>query len=199
MTVTTEERYPDPHNTTYAKTIFGFWVFLLTDFMLFATIFVMYAVLRDSTFGGPSAKELFSLPYSFTQALILLASSFTAGLAGIFAHRKLNHLTLTFFGITFVLGTLFMWMEFAEFARLVAADHSWRNSAYLSAYFTLVGTHGFHVFFALLWTIVLIIPVLIRGLTPVNIRRLTCLRMFWQFLNVVWVFVFTIVYLLGAL
>jgi cytochrome o ubiquinol oxidase subunit III len=102
------------------------------------------------------------------------------------------------FAITFVLGLIFMWMEFSEFSRFIREGNGWQRSAFLSAFFTLVGTHGAHMLFAMVWTIVLLIPVLREGLTSISIRRLTCLRMFWQFLNVVWTFIFTIVYMGGA-
>jgi cytochrome o ubiquinol oxidase subunit III len=193
------DSHSDSEHDTYSKTVFGFWLFLLTDFMLFATIFVMYAVLHDNTFGGPSAKELFSLPHALTQTLILLVSSLTVGLGGISAHRKHKGAAFALFGITFLLGIAFMAMEFSEFIRLLNSGESWHNSAFLSSYFTLVGTHAFHMLFGLLWFIVLLLPVLLRGLTDVNVRRLTCLRMYWQFLNVVWIFIFTVVYLLGAI
>lgn len=194
----TQESYPDSHHDTYSKTVFGFWLFLLTDFMLFATIFVMYAVLQTSTFGGPSAKDLFSLDHALAQTLILLVSTFTVSIGGVYAHRKSKGFVLGLFGFTFVLGLIFLGTEISEFTRLINSGDSWHNSAFLSAYFTLVGTHVFHVVFGLLWFIVLLLPVITQGLTDVNIRRLTCLRMFWQFLNIIWVFIFSVVYLLGA-
>lgn len=194
-----KEKYPDPHHDTYSKTVFGFWLFIITDFMLFATILVMYAVLQNSTFGGPSSKELFSIHHALVQTLVLLVSAATAGLGGVYAHRKEKSLSLGLFVITFALGVLFLGMEISEFLRLVQSGDSWHNSAFLSAYFTLVGTHVFHVVFGLLWFVVLLLPVVVQGLTDVNVRRLTCLRMFWQFVNVVWVFIFTVVYLLGAI
>jgi cytochrome o ubiquinol oxidase subunit III len=192
------EIYPDTHHDVYSKTIFGFWVYLMTDFILFATFFATYAVLHKSTYGGPSSKELFHLPFATTQTLILLTSSFTIGLAGAFAHRKNKKWTVILFLITFLLGIAFMGMEFSEFNRLIEQGDSWRRSAYLSAFFTLVGTHSIHLLFAMLWVIVLLIPVWREGITSVSIRRLTCLRMFWQFLNIIWVFIFTIVYVLGV-
>lgn len=192
------EAYPDGHHDVYSKTIFGFWVYLLTDFMLFATIFATYAVLYKSTYGGPSAKELFYIPFTLVQTLLLLFTSLTSGLGGIFAHRRGKNKTIVFFLITFLLGLAFMWMEYTEFSRLINSGNSWQRSAFLSAFFTLVGTHGLHMIFGLLWIIVLIVPVFKEGITAVSVKRLTCLRMFWQFLNIVWVFIFTIVYLLGV-
>jgi cytochrome o ubiquinol oxidase subunit III len=189
------ESYPDTHHGIHTRTIFGFWLYLLTDFILFASFFATYAVLYKGTYGGPSGRELFHLPVVLLQTFILLTSSFTSGLAGALAHRKNKMGTIILFFITFLLGLAFTWMEFDEFARFVHEGNSWKKSAFLSAFFTLVGAHGIHMCFAMLWVFVLLIPVFREGLTSVNIRRLTCLRMFWQFLNVVWVFIFTMVYM----
>lgn len=195
---TTHENYPDAFHDTYAKTIFGFWVYLMTDFILFGALFATYAVLCDSTFGGPSAKDLFLSSFTLIQTLALLTCSLMAGLAGASAHRKQKNTTLVFFGLTFLLGAIFLGMMMGEFSRLIQAGSTWDRSAFLSAYFTIVGTHGLHVVFGLLWTIFLLVPVFREGVSNVSIRRLTCLRMFWQFLNVVWIFVFSFVYLLGV-
>jgi cytochrome o ubiquinol oxidase subunit III len=192
------ESYPDTHHDVYSKTIFGFWTFLLTDFVLFATFFAAYAVLHDNTYGGPSGREIFRLSFTMVQTVILLTCSFISGLAGAAAHRKNKNWTIVLFGITFLLGIAFMWMEIADFSRLINAGNSWKKSAFLSAYFSLLGTHGIHMVLAILWIIVLIPPVFREGITLPSIRRLTCLRMFWQFLNVVWVFIFTIVYVMGG-
>lgn len=192
------ENYPDTHQDNYSKTIFGFWVYLLTDFMMFATLFAAYIVLQKSTYGGPSGKELFDLPLMLTQTLILLACSCTSGLAGAMAHRNLKNSCIGLLILTFVLGMVFMSIEFADFGRLTSSGNSWQRSAFLSAYFTLIGTHGLHMGFAILWTLVFLWPVLREGLTVTSVRRLTCLRIFWQFLNVVWVFIFSIVYLMGV-
>jgi len=193
------EPYPDAYHDAYAKTIFGFWIYILTDFILFGTLFATYAVLHNNVFGGPSARELFSLPFVFIQTLVLLVCSYTVGMAGAAAHRRDKKLTYLFFGITFLLGVVFTWMGIADFSRLIQAGHDWRGSAFLGAYFTLVGTHTLHMVFALLWIPIFLIPMWKEGLDPVNIRRLTCLKMFWQFLNIVWVFIFSFVYLMGAI
>ena len=192
------ENYPDTHHDVYSKTVFGFWLYILTDFMLFATLFATYAVLRNSTFGGPSARDLFNLDYTLIQTLFFLSSSFTIGLAAAFAHRKKKWATIALFATTFFLGMVFFGMELSEMTKFVREGFGWHKSAFLSAYFTLIGTHALHMAFALLWIIVLIVPVFFEGITPVSIKRLTCLKMFWQFLNIIWVFIFTIVYLIGA-
>jgi cytochrome o ubiquinol oxidase subunit III len=192
------EKYPDVHHDAYSKTVFGFWLYLLTDFILFGALFATYAVLHDSTFGGPSARQLLHPSFALIQTLILLLSSLTVGLGGASAHRNNKKLTLAFFGITFFLGIIFLWLQFNEFGRLVQSGNGWEKSAFLSAYFTLVGTHAVHMIFAALWVIVLCVPLCLDGMTFVSIRRLTCLKMFWQFLNIIWVFIFSFVYLMGV-
>lgn len=193
------EQYPDPHHDNYARTTFGFWVYLLTDFVLFGTFFATYAVLGTSTFGGPAGKEIFHLPCALIQSILLLCCSFTVGLGGAYAHRKDKKRTSAFFGLTFVLGLLFFWMQLGDMSRLYQLGHGWANSAFLSAYYTLVGTFAVHLVFALIWIIVLLVPLWREeSISHVSVRRLTCLKMFWQFLNIIWVFIFTFVYLLGA-
>ncbi len=193
------EHFPDSHHNPYARTVFGFWLYLMSDLILFGALFAAYAVLSHSTFGGPSGRELFRLSFTHIQTLVLLTSSLTAGLAGAAAHRGNKKATISLFGLTFLLGVVFMWMEFSEFSNLVGAGHGWNKSAFLSAYFTVVGTHGLHVLFGLLWIPVLLIPVWREGISHVSVRRLTCLRMFWQFLNIIWIFIFSFVYLMGVI
>jgi cytochrome o ubiquinol oxidase subunit III len=192
------EHYPDVHHDNYSRTTLGFWIYLLSDFVLFGALFATYVVLVNSTFGGPSASDLFRNPFTLLQTFILLVSTLAAGLGGASAHRKQKKPTLVFFSITFVLGVVFMWMQLAEFSQLINAGNSWDRSAFLSAYFTVVGTYTVHIIFGLLWIILLLVPVWREGISHVSIRRLTCLRMFWQFLNIVWIFIFSFVYLLGA-
>lgn len=193
-----EETYPDPHHDVYSKTVLGFWIYLLTDFVLFGVLIATFAVLRNSFFGGPHPSALFHLPYNLIQTLLLLTASFMVGLAGAYAHQGEKKKTLFFFLLTFLFGLAFVLMEHFEFARLIASGNSWTRSGYMSAYFTLLGTHYIHMFFALLWIIVLMIPVIREGIDPTGVKRITCLRMFWQFLNIIWIFIFTIVYLLGV-
>lgn len=181
-----------------SKTTFGFWVYLMTDCVLFASLFATYAVLHTNTFGGPSGKELFSLPFVLTETLILLTSSFTCGLAMVGAAARHKKLVLGGLGATFLLGLAFLGMELGEFIHLVQEGHSWRASGFLSAFFTLVGTHGAHIMVGLLWIIVAMIQIARRGLTPQNSQRLTLLGMFWHFLDLIWIFIFSLVYLLGA-
>jgi cytochrome o ubiquinol oxidase subunit 3 len=179
------------------RTMFGFWSYLMTDCILFSVLFALYLLLHNNTAGGPTTKELYDLPYVMGETFCLLASSFTVGLAMLSLPNK-NKLLFWFF-ITFLLGAGFVAMELIEFTRLVHDGNSWTRSAFLSSFFTLVGTHGCHVSIGLLWMIVLLIPVALHGPTRTSIKRLNCLRMFWHFLDVVWIFIFTIVYLMGAL
>jgi cytochrome o ubiquinol oxidase subunit III len=192
------ENYPDPHHDTYSKTVFGFWIYLLTDFMLFAALFATYAVLSSSTFGGPSARELFDRSFVFYQTLILLTCSLTSGLASAAAHRKEIMWSTVYFGATFVLGLVFLGMEIGDFHRLSQGGNGWNQSAFLSSFYTLLGTHAIHIIFALLWIPILLVPLWRDGITVMCLRRIACLKMFWQFLNIIWVFIFTIVYLLGG-
>jgi cytochrome o ubiquinol oxidase subunit 3 len=179
--------------------VFGFWVYLMTDCILFATLFATYAVLHNSTYGGPGAHELFSLPFALTETLILLTSSFTCGLTMLAVESRDKNKVLMWIGITFLLGVSFIAMEFVEFKHLVQEGNSWQRSAFLSSFFTLVGTHGLHITTGLLWMVVLLVQILRRNLSPAILRRLTCFRLFWHFLDLVWVFIFTIVYLIGML
>lgn len=179
------------------KTLFGFWVYLMTDIVLFATLFATFLVLRDSTAGGPAGAELFSMPFVLIETLILLTSSFTAGLAMLAAHRKNSIQTLVWFGLTFVLGAMFLALELSEFSNLVNEGHGWQTSAFMSAFFTLVGTHGIHITFGLIWMATLMFKLYRSGFGKNTLKRLTMLSLFWHFLDIVWIFIFTIVYLLG--
>lgn len=182
-----------------SKSIFGFWVYLMTDCVLFASLFATYAVLRKSTYGGPGGEELFSLPFVLIETLILLTSSFTCGLAILAARRGIKVQTMQWLGVTFLLGLSFLALELNEFAHLVVDGHSWRASAFLSAFFTLVGTHGLHITIGLSWMVLMMIMVSRSGLTTVNLRRLICLSLFWHFLDIIWIFIFSVVYLLGVI
>jgi cytochrome o ubiquinol oxidase subunit 3 len=184
---------------TTAKTVFGFWVYLMTDCILFASLFAVYAVLRNNTFGGPSGSDLFSLPYVLAETLVLLTSSFTCGLAMLAMQQQRKTQVLGWFAVTFLLGVAFLALELTEFHHLAAEGNSWRRNGFLSSYFTLVGTHGLHITAGLLWMVVLLGKVANNGLTAVNTRRLMLLSMFWHFLDVIWIFIFSIVYLLGAM
>ncbi len=180
-------------------TIFGFWVYLMTDFVLFASLFSVFAVLRSGTFGGPSGVDIFSLPFVFIETCLLLTSSFTAGLSLIAArYGKKIHVVLSLI-VTALLGLAFVAMEVSEFAKLALEGNDWTRSGFLSSYFALVGTHGLHIVLGLIWMIALIVAILRKGLTRSNTRKLVLLSLFWHFLDLIWIFIFTIVYLFGVI
>lgn len=180
------------------KTIFGFWVYLMTDLLMFSVLFATFAVLRNNTFGRPGGTVLFNLPYVFIETMILLTSSFTAGLGVLFANSKNLKGTLVTFGVTFILGLSFLGMEISEFSQLFAGGNTPQKSGFLSSFFTLVGTHGLHITFGLLWMLILMVNIFKKGLIPGNVRKLTLLSLFWHFLDLVWIFIFTFVYLIGV-
>ncbi len=186
-----------PHDTT-AKAAFGFWVYLMTDLVLFATLFATYAVLRNNTASGPAGKDIFDMPYVLVETMLLLTSSFVAGLAMLAVYKKQKNLVLALLVVTFLLGAGFLGMELYEFNHLVQEGHSWRISAFLSAFFTLVGTHGLHILSGLTWLAVLMGQVIRKGITMHTTRRLMLFSLFWHFLDIVWIFIFTIVYLMGV-
>jgi len=197
LAATPAEIKEDVHNDS--KTVFGFWVYLMTDCVLFASLFATYAVLHNNTFGGPSGSELFNLQFVLTETILLLTSSYTCGLAMLAARRGDKRQVLIWFTITFLLGLGFLGMELNEFHHLVQEGNSWRRSGFLSSFFTLVATHGLHITIGLLWIIVLLSQVVQKGLVRPVVRRLTMLSLFWHFLDVVWIFIFTIVYMKGSL
>lgn len=188
---------PRDHNDS--KTFLGFWTYIMTDCVLFATLFATYAVLHTNTYGGPTGKDLFSLPFVLTETLILLASSFACGIAIISARNNQRSHTLIWLIITAVLGLAFLTMEITEFSHLVKDGHDWQASAFLSSFFTLVGTHGLHILAGLIWAVVLVLQIIKKGLNKHVVRRLTLFSLFWHFLDVVWIFIFTVVYLMGAI
>lgn len=179
--------------------VFGFWIYIMTDCILFATLFAAYVVLESGTFGGPTLKQLISLPYVLGETMFLLASSFTYGLVMLSVYKNKRNVALACLLITFLLGLSFVVMEVREFIHLFAEGHSWHISAALSAFFTLVGTHGTHVSIGLIWMALMMFQVWKNGTSPAMAKRLTYLGLFWHFLDIVWIFVFTIVYLMGAI
>jgi cytochrome o ubiquinol oxidase subunit 3 len=171
----------------------------MTDCVLFATLFAVYAVLHVNTFTGPAGWQIFHLPNVLAETLILLTSSFTCGLGMIAVHGKSRFGVIFWFAVTFLLGLAFLGIELTEFAGLLAAGDSWQTSAFLSSFFTLVGTHGLHITLGLIWMAVMIGQVAWEGLTEGVARRLKLLSLFWHFLDIIWIFIFTIVYLFGSL
>ncbi len=199
MTETLTHTHHSHEESNYSRTVLGFWLYLMTDCILFATLFATYAVLHNNTYGGPNSQQLFNLPYALTETIILLVSSFTCGLGVLFARRSLQNWAITLLLITILLGAAFLAMEIHEFYLMYQEGNDWQRSAFLSAYFTLVGTHGLHITSGLLWMIMMIVLILRKGLTFSNRKKLMCLGLFWHFLDVIWIFIFTIVYLMGAI
>lgn len=181
----------------HSKVTFGFWVYLMSDCVLFAGLFATYAVLHTATFGSPGARELFSLPFVLIESMLLLTSSFTCGLMLLAAHHHKKHFVAGWLIVTLLLGLSFVAMELREFAQLISLGHGPSTSAFLSSFFTLVGTHGLHVALGSLWILVLIAHVIVRGLVPGTLRKLACFGLFWHFLDLIWIFIFTFVYLFG--
>lgn len=177
------------------RVMFGFWVYLMTDLLMFGVLFAAYAVLHGNTVGGPSDRDLFSLPLALKETLILLTSSFTCGLGMIAARKGNKNQVFLWFGITFLLGLAFLGYELKEFAELAHEGHTWHTNAFLSSFFSLVGTHGLHITSGLLWMAIVLIYTAKRGLNVHIVRKLALLSLFWHFLDIVWIFIFTIVYL----
>lgn len=181
------------------RTSIGFWVYLMTDCLLFASLFATYAVLQSGTAGGPSGADIFDLPLILTSTIILLVSSLACGVALIGLKRKNVRQIAWGLACTFVLGVAFLAIEMYEFSHLVHEGYGPDRSAFLSAFFTLVGTHGLHILTGLIWLVVLAWVLYKKGLTVKLTRQLTIFGMFWHFLDLVWIFIFTVVYLLGAM
>ena len=197
--VPSNTRLPDTHQDTFSKNVLGFWIYLMTDCLLFASLFATYAVLHRNTFGGPSSNEIFSLSLAFSETMILLFSSFTCGLALLASLKSKNKHVIGWLLISFALGASFIGMELHEFSHLLEEGFSWKLSAFLSSYFALVGTHGLHVSVGLLWMIVIISQLAWQGINTDTFRRLIIFSLFWHFLDVVWIFIFTFVYLMGVI
>lgn len=174
--------------------VFGFWVYLMTDLVIFGVLFATFAVLRTSTFGGPSGRELFHLPFALMETLILLASSFTCAIAMLEVHRGQKKSAIFWFIITFALGVSFLYFEISEFSSFIGKGAGWQRSAFLSSFFTLVGTHGLHISIGLLWMIVAMVRIGVRPLVASSISRIFRMALFWHFLDFVWIFIFTVVY-----
>lgn len=177
------------------RTMFGFWVYLMTDLLMFAVLFAVYAVLSGNTVGGPTGDELFSLSLALGGTLILLTSSFTCGIGMIAARRGDKNQVLVWFGITFLLGLAFLGLELKEFTALIHEGQTPRVNAFLSSFFVLVGVHGLHIISGLLWLGITLVYVIKRGLTAHLVRKLALLSLFWHFLDIVWIFIFTLVYM----
>ncbi len=180
-------------------TLLGFWIYLMSDLFIFASLFACNAVLGTNYAGGPTGSEVFDLPGLAVNTALLLVSSVTFGFAMLEMARKRKRAMLIWLGISGLLAAAFVGLEIHEFATMIAEGAGPQRSAFLSSFFTLVGTHGLHVTVGILWLTVLMVQIGRVGLTEANIRRLRCLSMFWHFLDLVWVGVFSYVYLVGVL
>jgi cytochrome o ubiquinol oxidase subunit 3 len=178
---------------------FGFWIYLMTDLVLFASLFATFAVMSHSYAGGPSGKDLFDLRNVLAETMFLLFSSATYGVVILAMHDGRKEQVLGWLAVTFLLGAGFVFMEVREFHALILDGNGPWRSGFLSAFFTLVGTHGTHVTLGLIWMLVMMMQVFSKGLTTRVRARLVCLSMFWHFLDIVWIGVFTVVYLMGAM
>ncbi|WP_458526889.1 cytochrome o ubiquinol oxidase subunit III [Onishia taeanensis] len=189
----------DDHHDTAGTKIFGFWVYLMSDLVIFGSLFATYAVLLRGTAGGPTPAEIFDLPLILISTFLLLISSFTYGMAVLAMNAGRVAQVQKWLVITFLLGASFIGLEFYEFHHLIHLGFGPDRSAFLSAFFTLVGTHGLHVIFGLVWILVMLVQLKKQGLTDVTRPRIMCLSLFWHFLDIVWICVFSFVYLMGVL
>jgi cytochrome o ubiquinol oxidase subunit 3 len=189
-----EHAHPEGHST-----MLGFWIYLMSDCLIFAILFACYAVLGGNYAAGPAPKDLFELPLVALNTAMLLISSITFGFAVLQMQQGRVRGTQIWLAVTALFGAAFLAIELYEFQHLIHIGATPQRSAFLSAFFTLVGTHGLHVTFGIVWLITLMVQLGKHGLIAANKRRVMCLSMFWHFLDVVWIGVFTIVYLMGML
>jgi cytochrome o ubiquinol oxidase subunit 3 len=183
----------------YEEKAFGFWIYLMSDGVIFALLFATYVVMLGNTAGGPTGKELFSLERAAGETALLLLSSTTFGFAAVALAAADRSRVLLWLVVTVALGLGFLYLEFGEFSGMIAQGAGPDRSGFLSGFFTLVGTHGLHVSIGILWILVMIGQVLIKGLTQPVASRLVRLGLFWHFLDIIWVVIFSVVYLPGVL
>jgi cytochrome o ubiquinol oxidase subunit 3 len=184
--------------STRTVVAYGFWIFIISDITMFSALFAAYAVLSGRTAGGPTAGEVTNLRHVFIETMCLLFSSYACGLGALSAERLRRDRFLIFTVFTFVLGAGFLWIEISDFADMVRVGATPSRSAFLSAFWTLVGMHGAHVTSGLVWLTYMVAQVIAKGLRPHVLRRLLCFSLFWHALDIVWVGVLTVVYLMGV-
>jgi cytochrome o ubiquinol oxidase subunit 3 len=183
----------------YEEKALGFWLYLMSDAIIFALLFATYVVMAPNHAGGPTGKDLFDLGHTFTETMVLLCSSITFGFATVAVGQGARPRVLAWLAVTFLLGISFVFLEIAEFRGMVAQGAGPQRSGFLTAFFTLVGTHGLHVSMGLVWIVIMSLQVVLKGLTPPVTSRLFRLGLFWHFLDIVWIGIFSIVYLPGVL
>ena len=183
----------------YAQRAFGFWLYLMSDAIIFALLFATYAVMVGNTAGGPTGKSVFDLTNTFAETMLLLFSSITFGFATLAMKAGKRAGVLGWLAVTFVLGLSFVGLEIREFTGMIHAGAGPDRSGFLSSFFTLVGTHGLHVSFGLAWILIMASQVAVKGLSVPVISRLSRLGLFWHFLDIVWIGIFSVVYLPGIL
>jgi cytochrome o ubiquinol oxidase subunit 3 len=181
------------------STLLGFWIYLMSDCLVFAVLFATYGVVGGNFAAGPAPKDLFDLSLVALNTSMLLLSSMTYGFAMLSSYRNKVAATQMWLVVTGLFGAAFLGIELYEFAHMIHEGATPQRSAFLSAFFTLVGTHGLHVTFGIVWLITLLVQIGKHGLNRANARRLACLSLFWHFLDVIWIGVFTFVYLMGVL
>lgn len=187
------------HHDPQEMKMLGFWLFLISDLIMFAVFFATFIVLRNNTAGGPTGADLFNMPGVIAETFILLTSSFTSGLAVLAMNRGDKKGLINWLIVTGVLGLAFLGLEIFEFVEMVHAGATITTSAFTGAFFTLVGTHGAHVTFGLVWMFGLLLQLKKRGITPETRGKVMALSLFWHFLDVVWIFLLTVVYLMGVM
>jgi cytochrome o ubiquinol oxidase subunit 3 len=199
----------DPHARPYRRSNpgpaskrivvgYGFWIFLLSDFIMFSAFFAAYAVLSGQTAGGPTGKQLFNLTTVAVETAALLASSFACGMSALAVQTRQTGKVYAASFFTFLFGLVFLGLEIQEFVRMAGEGAGPQRSAFLSSFFSLVGLHGFHVTAGLVWLTVMIGQIATRGFLPTTLRRFLCFALFWHALDIIWVALFTVVYLMGA-
>lgn len=188
----------DTHHNPNERTILGFWMYLMTDGVLFAVLFAVFAVMRKETFGGATIQEVFTYRRILMETLVLLFSSYAVGPLYLAVEKKRLPASIGWMILTLTLGIWFLVMQITDFELLVQQGMGWQKSGFLSAYFTLLGTHTLHVVFGLIWMVVLAAQLILWDFHPLMLRRFFCLKLFWQFIYFVWIFVFTFVYLMSA-
>jgi cytochrome o ubiquinol oxidase subunit 3 len=188
-----------PEADVYEEKAFGFWLYLMSDAVIFALLFATYVVMAPNHAGGPTGKDLFNLSRTFAETMLLLLSTLTFGFASVAVRLGRRPQVLGWLGVTFVLGAAFVALEIGEFTGMYQEGAGPQRSGFLSAFFTLVGTHGLHVSFGLIWIVIMSLQVVIKGLTRPVVSRLFRLGLFWHFLDIVWIGIFSIVYLPGVL